>query len=152
MHLANLMFWWSPLPPRWRCKSSQPPLLGTKASASDTQKRLHSQRTTVWAAFWQGEVFGPFFFDDCIYSERDFALLQNELWSKILETEMDYRFESDLTKLFPFGGWDADLPIYLGHRISPTWPQVTISCGESLSQRSTKPIERKFKTWRAESK
>ena len=46
------------------------------------EKGLHSPRTTVWAAIWQGGVFGPFFFDECINSERYLALLQNEFGRK----------------------------------------------------------------------
>ena len=90
MHLANLMFsdgahfhldgavnrhnhrYWAPKNPHWTL-----------------EKGLHSPRTTVWAAIWQGGVCGPFFFDECINSERYLALLQNVFWPKILENKME---------------------------------------------------------------
>ena len=31
---------------------------------------LHSPRTTVWAAIWQGGIIGPFFFDETVNSQR----------------------------------------------------------------------------------
>ena len=64
--------YWAPKNPRWTL-----------------EKWLHSPRTTVWAAIRQGGVFGPFFFDECINSERYLSLLQNEFWPKILENEIE---------------------------------------------------------------
>ena len=90
MHLAYLMFsdeahfhldgavnrhnhrYWAPKNPHWTL-----------------EKGLHSPRTTVWAAIWQGGVFGLFFFEDCINSKRYLALPQNEFWPKNLESETE---------------------------------------------------------------
>lgn len=48
-------------------------------------KPLHSARTTVWAAIWQGGVYGPFFFDDTVNKERYLAMLQEEFWPVVEE-------------------------------------------------------------------
>lgn len=45
-----------------------------------SEKPLHSDRTTVWAAIWHGGVIGPFFFDDNVNGENYLALLQTDFW------------------------------------------------------------------------
>lgn len=42
------------------------------------EKPLHSRRTTVWAAISRTKVYGPFFFDETITSERYLDMLKNQ--------------------------------------------------------------------------
>lgn len=55
--------YWSPTNPNWI-----------------TEQSLHSPRTTVWAAIWQGGIFGPFFFDENVKSVNYLEMLQRDLW------------------------------------------------------------------------
>ncbi len=54
-----------------------------------TEQGLHSPRTTVWAAIWQGGIYGPFFFDENVNSERYLALLREQFWPAVEASGMD---------------------------------------------------------------
>jgi hypothetical protein len=44
------------------------------------EKPLHSPRTTVWAAIWDGGIIGPVFFDGNVNGENDVNLLRSDFW------------------------------------------------------------------------
>lgn len=44
------------------------------------EKPLHSPRTTVWAAIWDGGIIGPIFFDTNVNGENYLNLLQSHFW------------------------------------------------------------------------
>ena len=44
------------------------------------EKPLHSPRTTVWAAIWDGGIIGPVFFDTNVNGDNYLNLLQSEFW------------------------------------------------------------------------
>ena len=44
---------------------------------------LHSPRTTVWAAFFEGGIIGPIFVDENVTGENYLKLLQTDFWPQI---------------------------------------------------------------------
>jgi predicted TIM-barrel fold metal-dependent hydrolase len=46
-------------------------------------------KTTVWAAIYEGGIFGPFFFDDTVNSEHYLHILQNQFWPKVQEEGLE---------------------------------------------------------------
>ena len=62
---------------------------------------MHPQRVTVWCRFWYGGIIGPFFFEneqgaaDTLNDERYRAMLNEFLFSKIEEDDMDIWFQQD---------------------------------------------------------
>ena len=51
------------------------------------EQPLHSERTTVWAAISTSKVFGPFFFDNSINSDRYLEMLKSEFYPTLSKTE-----------------------------------------------------------------
>ena len=51
------------------------------------EQPLHSQRTTVWAAISKSKVYGPFFFDDSINSERYLEMLRSQFYPRLTNDE-----------------------------------------------------------------
>ena len=44
------------------------------------EKPLHSPRTTVWAAIWDGGIIGPIFFDTNVNGDNYLHMLQSDFW------------------------------------------------------------------------
>ena len=44
---------------------------------------LHSPRTTVWAAFFEGEIIGPKLVDENVTGENYMKLLKTDFWPQI---------------------------------------------------------------------
>ena len=47
------------------------------------EQGLHSPRTTVWAAIWEGGIIGPIFFDQNVDSESYLEMLGTEFWPQV---------------------------------------------------------------------
>ena len=45
-----------------------------------TEQSLHSPRTTAWAAISLDRIYGPFFFDESVNSERYLDMLRDDFW------------------------------------------------------------------------
>ena len=48
------------------------------------EEHLHSPRVTVWSAIRQSGIFGPYFFDENVTSERYLTTLQEQFWPAVI--------------------------------------------------------------------
>jgi len=64
--------YWSLINPKWMQEES-----------------LHSPRTTVWAAIWEGGVIGPLFFEETVNGARYLDMLKNQFWPALLRLRLE---------------------------------------------------------------
>jgi hypothetical protein len=93
--------YWAPTNPHW-----------------STEKGLHSPKTTVWAAISRKKVYGPFFFDQTITSERYLEMLQQSFYASLTRREKQ-------TMIFMQDGapphWGLTVRAWLNDKFQQRW-------------------------------
>ena len=55
-----------------------------------TEQSLHSPRTTAWAAIGKNNMYGPFFFDESVNSDRYLAMLRDQFWPALQQNDKEH--------------------------------------------------------------
>ena len=87
----------------------------------------------IWAAIWQGSVYGPFFFDDTVNKDRYLKMLQEEFWPEVEAKDRtgSILFMQDgaaphwgipVMRICRSDGWVVVHPICLGPLVHPISP------------------------------